>query len=119
MATFNCRLKKQVNRRDHVGDLVGDIVHDHCLPASKEGWHKMLAVHTACDEAVAAFEQAWSEYAALKTRHARRVGGANKAVDEVSDAFVCNCTDLSNWCYPLIPCVGWCRTLISQACVLP
>ena len=90
MATFNCWLKKQVDRRDHVGDLAGDILHDNSLPASKEGWHKMLAAHDACDEAVAAFERAWSEYAALTKRHARRAGGASSAVDEVSVTLVFN-----------------------------
>jgi len=58
---------------------------DGSLPPSKEGWHKMLAAHHACDAAVAAFERAWSEYAALKKRHARRAGGANSAVDEDPD----------------------------------
>jgi uncharacterized protein YozE (UPF0346 family) len=88
MATFNSWLKKQAHRRDHVGDLAGDIVDDVSLPANKEGWLKYLAAYNACEAAVRAFYQAWSEYEALKKRHGRRLSTANRATDEVSIAFL-------------------------------
>ena len=87
MATFNSWLRKQVDRKDHVGDLAYDIEDDASLPASKEGWLECLEANNACEAAKRAFHRAWSEYEALKARHGRRTSTAKCATDEVSIAF--------------------------------
>ena len=84
MATFNSWLKRQVHRRDHVGDLADDIEDDLSLPANKEGWLEYLDANHACEAAKRAFHQAWSEYEALKARHRRRSNTAQSATDEVN-----------------------------------
>ena len=86
MATFNSWLKKQGDRRDHVGHLAYDIEDDASLPANKEGWLEYLEANSACEAAKRAFHQAWSEYQALKARHRRRTSTAKCATDAVSIA---------------------------------
>ena len=86
MATFNSWLKKQGDRRDHVGHLADDIVNDVSLPANKEGWLEYLEANNACEAAKRAFQRAWSEYEALRARHGRRTSTAKCATDEVSIA---------------------------------
>ena len=88
MATFNSWLKKQVDRKDHVGDLAYDIEDDASLPANKEGWLEYLVANHACEAAIRAFQQAWCEYEALKARHGRRTSTAKSATDEVSIGFL-------------------------------
>jgi uncharacterized protein YozE (UPF0346 family) len=87
MATFNSWLKKQVDRKDHVGHLAYNIEDDASLPANKEGWLEYLVANHACEAAERAFHQAWSEYEALKARHGRRSSTAKRATDQVSIAF--------------------------------
>ena len=116
MATFNSWLKKQVDRRDHVGDLADDIVNDVSLPANKERWLEYLEANNACKAAIRAFHRAWSEYEALKARHGRRTSTANCATDEVSILSRCLLQTFSR--SSPIHSFACRRTLRSQACVL-
>ena len=101
MATFNSWLKKQVDRRDHVGDLADDIVNDVSLPASKEGWLQYLEANNACRSAICAFHRVWSEYEALKARHGRRTSTTKCATDEVSMLSRCLLQTFSRLTHPL------------------
>ncbi len=72
--SFTTWIKQQAYRHDEIGDLARDAYHlaaQGIYPASatRTDWRIHLRSQGACDEAMAALEQAWKEYRTTATHH--------------------------------------------------